>query len=216
MIATRGSQLSVGGLIVALKPDRQRTKRTDSEALAVSSWERDSRSCDHLRRFFGDLPLNDITSQKIEAYITARTLEGIIRGGKRSQTRKVSRSTVANELATLRKYLRRAVPELLQVMPAMKLPKKGERNRVLNPDEYQRLLTAAPMWFRRVLIVAFETCLSQGDLLRLTDDMIDENAGVIVPRDGRIKTGVEQVSPLTPIAREVLKEIRSERGKIKI
>ena len=38
--------------------------------------------------------------------------------------------------------------------------------------------------------------------------MIDEKAGVIV------KTGVEQVSPLTPTAREVLKEIRSERGKI--
>jgi integrase len=197
-----------------LEADRERTKRTDSEALAVSSWERDSRSCDHLRRFFGDLPLTDITSQKIEAYITARTLEGIIRGGSQSKTIKVSRSTVANELATLRKYLRRAVPEWLQVMPAMKLPKKGERNRVLNPDEYQRLIAAAPIWFRRVLIVAFETCLSQGDLLRLTDDMIDEKAGVIVPRDGRIKTGVEQVSPLTPTAREVVKEIRSERGKV--
>jgi len=106
--------------------------------------------------------------------------------------RKVSRSTVTNELATLRKYLRRAVPELLQVMPAMKLPKKGERNRVLNPDEYQRLLAAAPLWFRRVLIVAFETCLSQGDLLRLTDDMVDEKAGVIVPRHGRIKTGANR------------------------
>ena len=99
-------------------------------------------------------------------------------------------------------------------MPAMKLPKKGERNRVLNPDEYQRLLAAAPIWFRRVLVVAFETCLSQGDLLRLTDDMIDEKAGVIVPRDGRIKTGVEQVSPLTATVREVFKELRSERGKV--
>jgi integrase len=103
---------------------------------------------------------------------------------------------------------------MLQVMPAMKLPKKAERNRVLNADEYQKLLAAAPLWFRRVLIVAFETCLSQGDLLRLTDEMIDEKAGVIVPRDGRIKTGVEQVSPLTAMVREVLKEIRFERGKI--
>jgi integrase len=180
----------------------------------VSSWERDSRSCDHLKRFFGDLPLGEITSQKIEAYISMRTQEGIVRGGKQSTAKKVSRSTVANELATLRKYLRRAVPEMLQVMPAMKLPKKGERNRVLNADEYQKLLSAAPLWFRRVLIVAFETCLSQGDLLRLTDDMVDEKAGVIVPRDGRIKTGVEQVSPLTGLVREVLKEIRAERGKV--
>ena len=49
-----------------LEADRERTKRTDSEALAVSSWERDSRSCDHLRRFFGNLSLTDITSQKIK------------------------------------------------------------------------------------------------------------------------------------------------------
>ena len=80
-----------------------------------------------------------------------RTKEGIIRGSKNSDTRKVSRSTVANELATLRKHLRRAVPDMLQFMPAMKLPKKGERNRVLNADEYQKLLSAAPLWFRRVL-----------------------------------------------------------------
>jgi hypothetical protein len=54
-----------------------------------------------LKRFFGDLPLAEITSQKIDAYISMRTKEGIIRGGKNSDTRKVSRSTVANELATL-------------------------------------------------------------------------------------------------------------------
>ena len=197
-----------------LGADHERTKRDDSEALAVSSWERDSRSCDHLKRLLGELPLAEITTQKIEGYISTRSQEGIIRGGKPSKTNKVSRSTIANELATLRKYLRRAVPDLLKFMPAMKLPKKGERNRVLNADEYQKLLSAAPLWFRRVLIVAFETCLSQGDLLRLTDEMIDEKAGVIVPRGGRIKTGVEQVSPLTSTVRTVLKEIRSERGKI--
>src|SRR5258705_1912293 len=70
------------------------------------------------------------------------------------------------------------------------------------------------MWLRRGLIVALETWLRQGDLLRLADEMIDERAGVIVARGGRIKTGVEQVSPLTSIVRTVLKEIRSERGKI--
>ena len=111
--------------VSCLETDHERTKRTDDEALEVSSWERDSRSCDHLKRFFGDLPLAEITSQKIEAYISMRTQEGIVRGGKQSTTKKVSRSTVANELATLRKYLRRAVPMMLQVMPAMKLPKKG-------------------------------------------------------------------------------------------
>ena len=78
----------------------------------------------------------------------------------------------------------------------------------------KRVLTGAPLWFRRVLIVAFETCLSQGDLVRLTADMVDEKAGVIIPQGGRIKTGVKQVSPLTATVRDVFKEIRSERGKV--
>ena len=99
-------------VVSCLEADHECTQRTDDEALEVSSWERDSRSCNHLKRFFGDLPLKEITSQKIEAYITAAHQERIIRGGKNSDTRKVSRSTVANELATLRKYLRRAVPDI--------------------------------------------------------------------------------------------------------
>src|SRR5687768_16179963 len=34
---------------------------------------------------------------------------------------------------------------------------------------------------RRLAGFARETCLSEGDLLRLTEDMIDEKAGVVVP-----------------------------------
>jgi len=55
------------------------------------------------------------------------------------------------------------------------------------------------------------TCLSQGDLLRLTDDMIDERDGIIKPEGGRKKTKVEQVSPLTDRAREIFHEIKAER-----
>ena len=66
-------------------------------------------------------------------------------------------------------------------------------------------------WMRRLAEFAKETCLSEGDLLRLTDDMIDRAKGVIVPDGGRKKTDVEQVSPLTPRARAILDEMKAER-----
>ena len=59
--------------------------------------------------------------------------------------------------------------------------------------------------------VALETCLSQGDLLRLTESMIDEQDGVIRLAGGRKKTSVEQLSPLTIKAQAILLEIRTAK-----
>jgi integrase len=83
--------------------------------------------------------------------------------------------------------------------------------RALTDDEQKKLLAVYSPWMRRIAEFANETCLSQGDLLRLTDDMIDRQAGVIVLDGGRGKTRAEQIAPLTARARAVLEEIKSER-----
>jgi hypothetical protein len=44
---------------------------------------------------------------------------------------------------------------------------------------------------RRLAEFADETCLSQGDLLRFTEDAIDTKTGIIRLNFGRGKTGVE-------------------------
>jgi hypothetical protein len=44
---------------------------------------------------------------------------------------------------------------------------------------------------RRLAEFADETCLSQGDLLRVTEDAIDTKTGIIRLNFGRGKTGVE-------------------------
>jgi integrase len=64
---------------------------------------------------------------------------------------------------------------------------------------------------QRLSDFANETCLSQGDLLRLTEDMIERNAGVIFLEHGRGKTNFEQTPPLTVRARQILDEIKAER-----
>ena len=48
-------------------------------------------------------------------------------------------------------------------------------------------------------------------MIRLTDEMIDTEQGVIIPTGGRIKTHVRQVAPLTDRAKEILQEIALER-----
>jgi integrase len=72
-------------------------------------------------------------------------------------------------------------------------------------------MLAYPAWLRRVAIVARETCLSQGDIVRVTPAMIDRQRREIVPAGGRVKTGVEQRAPLTDRVLEVLDEVARER-----
>jgi len=76
------------------------------------------------------------------------------------------------------------------------------------------LLSFANYWDRRrarLAEFAAETCLSEGDLLRLSEDMVDRRQGVIIPEGGRKKTGADQISPLTMTARRILDEIKAER-----
>jgi len=85
--------------------------------------------------------------------------------------------------------------------------------RSLTAEEQKKILAVYAPWMRRLAEFAKETCLAEGDLLRLTEDMIDETRGVIIPQGGRKKTGVEQVSPLTFRARAILEEVKTERQR---
>ncbi len=73
-----------------------------------------------------------------------------------------------------------------------------------------------PPWMQRLAEFADETCLSQGDLLRVTEDMIDAKTGIIPLNSGRGKTGVEQIPPLTSRCRQILAEIEADRKQSKI
>jgi integrase len=88
--------------------------------------------------------------------------------------------------------------------------------RALTVDEEKKLLAVYPPWMQRLAEFADETCLSQGDLLRVTEDMIDANTGIIRLNSGRGKTGVEQIPPLTSRCRQILDEIEADREQSKV
>jgi len=179
-----------------------------------STLERELASISVLKKYFGELPLSEITIKKIPDYQPWRTSQNLVRCGKAAKGF-VSLSCVANELACLRKYLRYANNMgLIAAVPAMTLPEKGRATRLPNNKEFEKLIEVSPIWLRRIVIVAAETCLSEADVLRLDDSMVDENEGVLVPEGGRAKTGVLQVAPITPKVRAVLEDIKRERKMI--
>jgi integrase len=87
---------------------------------------------------------------------------------------------------------------------------------VLRDAEAQRLLIESPVWLRRLLTAALETCISRGDLLRLQWEDIDEESGTIIPDGGRLKTSVTQAAPLTDAVRTILADIKVERARAKV
>jgi len=172
----------------------------------------------HLKPFFGDMLLTEITREALTRYINARTASTIIRCKKPSK-KAVTRGTTSNELSLLRRMLRLAAREDYKVIvPSFDalIVRTDRGGRALTDDEKTKLVAQYPLWMQRLADFADETCLSQGDLLRLTEDMIDLKAGIIRLHNGRGKTGVEQIPPLTLRCRQILSEIEADRKQSKV
>jgi integrase len=175
----------------------------------------------HLEPVFGKVLLTEFTRELLVRYVDKRMGEKLVRGKTADGTPKagkvkVKRGTVANELSLLRHMLNIAARENFKVaVPSFDglIIRTQRGGRALSVDERGKVLEHYPKWLQWLAEFATETCLSEGDILRLTDPMIDERAGIITPDGGRKKTGVEQVSPLTPRAREILQEIKAARKR---
>jgi integrase len=122
--------------------------------------------------------------------------------------------SISNELSLLRRILRVALREGYKVsVPSFEdlIVRMERHGREITEEEQAKLLPVFAPWMGRIWAFGRETCLSLGDLLRLTHDMINERQGTITPEGGRKKTKVAQVSPLTDRAREILDEIKAAK-----
>ena len=61
------------------------------------------------------------------------------------------------------------------------LLQRSQRDRILDANEETAMLKAYPARLKRIAAVARETCLSEGDIIRLTRPMIDKQRREIVP-----------------------------------
>ncbi len=176
------------------------------------SFDRDRQHMKHINRFFGSMLLTDIKRDHLFKYKNGRLGEHIIRNGKPAN-KNVSLGTVSNELSCFRRVLNVAKRESIEAsIPSFEgLIVRSRRERVLEQEEEDTLLKHYPLWLRRLAIVARETCLSEGDLIRLTEAMIDKKGQVIVPEGGRLKTGARQVSPLKERVKQILEDIGRDK-----
>jgi integrase len=140
--------------------------------MRASSVDREERSFALLDKFFGDLPLVEITKSKILEYRKKRAAEG------------VCFVTVNRELRFLGKLLNVAAdqePPIIESVPRLKLPSEASRARTgtVDPEEYTAILSHMKRPAQRYLIDLYETSMRRDEPLALTWDKVDLKAGLL-------------------------------------
>lgn len=164
--------------------------------------------CATLCRMLGDLPVDLLSHEQIDAYVQARRQAGA--GGAsaqyRTKVRPLSDGTLIRELGVLRTALQWAVGrQWIAAAPFIERPEAPPpRDRWLSEAEYQRLVDAAGTLHIRVFIVlALYTAARLGAILELTWDRVDFVAGQIDMGRGRGNKRRARV-PMVPALREEL------------
>jgi integrase len=173
------------------------------------SWDRDERSVKALAEVFSGKRLTEITPAAIERYKSWR-LSSISRHGRHPRP-----ATVNRELACLKHMfnvarkglieLKGGIPSENPVGPVTFLDEQNMRNRVLTPEEFQRMVDFSPEYLKPVLLCAYHTGMRRGEILGLTWDRVDLKSGFIRLKETDTKTSE---SRSIPIGRELSETLR--------
>lgn len=157
--------------------------------------------------FFGKKPLAEITPSDVEAFRAQR----VLRNGKKLP----AVATVNADHATLKHIFSIAERRgLVLTNPAKKVPLPdpgNERDRVLSPDEWNRLYSIAPEHLKPILLIAFQLGMRWGEIMSLTWDCVDLQRGFLRVLAAKCKTGEGRTIPLTPEVRGMLSELAKVR-----
>lgn len=170
------------------------------------SWERDERSIEHLKRAFGGRRLSQISLLQVERYRVERL-------------RDVSLSTVHRELACLKGILSKAIDwEKLASFPLRKiridLKAEPKRERVLSGDEEVRLMEAASPYLRKMIVLALNTGMRLGEVLKLRTEHVNLGARLITITAENSKSKKARRIPLNSVAAELLRPLVEGPGFI--
>ncbi len=162
---------------------------------APTSFVRDKSLANHLKRYFGELYITEITPRAVSAYKVKRRKEG------------AAPNTVNNELRLLGHAFNLAIKEWewVELNPVSRVSKERVNNQVerwLTFEEVKRLLTASPHWLRELLVFALNTGLRRGEILNLRWPMVDLSRRTITILEQ--KNGGIDTLPLNEKALEVL------------
>ena len=166
----------------------------------------------HASKHFGGKNLKDITSWDLELYKKARR-NTTMKNGKR-----ISDSTIRKELLHLnRLFVLAGEWGMLSqghnpVRTVKKPPESKGRVPELSEEEEARLLEACSLGIRPIVKFAIYTGCRRGEILGLTWDLVDMDAGFLYLGD--TKTGEPRAVPLCETALEVLRGIGHREGYV--
>jgi integrase len=201
--------------------ERKRAITTTFDELAQSylpysrdnkrSWDRDERSVKALGQAFSGKRLIEVTPAAIERYKAWR-LASVSRHGRHPRPAAVNR-----ELACLKHMFNVARKGLINlkggilsenpVSAVSFLDEQNVRDRVLTPDEFQRIVDVSPNYLKPVLLCAYHTGMRRGEILGLTWDRVDLKAGFIRLKEADTKTSEGRIVPVGRELSEVLRQL---------
>ncbi len=168
------------------------------------SWERDERSIKHLNRSFGKRRLSQLSLLLVERY----------RVGRQAQ---VSFSTVNRELACLKGIISKALDwEKLASFPLRKikidLKAEPRRDRILSRDEEGRLLKEAGRHLHPMIVLALNTGMRQGEILKLRAEHINfDKRRITIPAENS-KSNKPRRIPLNSTVVDLLRPLVRDQG----
>jgi integrase len=175
------------------------------EVKAKRSYDRDERSMLKLLPFFGDRLLKDITPALVEAYRQKPLSE---QSG-RTPTTLTAPATVNREIALFKTILNKAISngkaERNPAKGVKQLKENNERDRVLSPEEFTRLLAYCPEHLKPIVKLAYHTAMRQGEILGLTWGHVDLKEGFIRLDPKHTKTNDRRLVPLNGELMEMFK-----------
>ncbi len=158
----------------------------------------------HLKRFFGDKKLSQITSKDIDDY-------------KLTRLREVKPATVNRELACLSFMfnLAKRQKEFFGNNPVSEsklLPENNRVERILTPDEEERLLNSSSPYLRPILICALNTGMRKGEILTLKWSNVDLMNDIITLEHTNTKSKKMRRIPINSTLRKTFLEQRLKSG----
>ncbi|MGA3282610.1 MAG: tyrosine-type recombinase/integrase [Smithella sp.] len=162
---------------------------------AKSSNLRDKGIAKHLREYFGNIILTDITPRQISEYKVKRRKDG------------VSPRTINYELTVIGHAFNIAMREWgwVENNPVNKVQKERINNAIerwLTLDEEKKLLFSSPKWLQEIIVFAINTGLRESEILDLKWSQIDLDRRTIIILEQKNR-GVDTL-PLNETALNVL------------
>jgi len=170
------------------------------------SWKRDVSSTRNLGKYFYDKRLSEITPKDLNRYREARLSQGR------------SPRTVNLEMSCLSRLYKVAEQDGLfagncPVKSIAPFEIQYGADRILSPEEQQRLIQHSPQHLQRIIICALNTGMRRGDIVGLKWSNVNLDQGHILLEAISTKSKRQTTVPISSIMDKLFREIKEESKK---